>query len=69
MLYKGKANCIKHGEFEWQIFEGEKNQIIIGKDLKTKFVKKYNKELGLVIANCPVCGCDIEITNYKFDRN
>lgn len=69
MLYKEKAICKIHGEFEWQIFEKERNQFIIGKDLISKNVKHYDKKLGLVIANCPKCGCSIEITDYKFDKN
>lgn len=69
MLYRGKATCKLHGEFEWQIFEGKKNQFEMGKDFITKYVKTYDKDLGLVIANCPKCGNSIEITDYKFEKN
>ncbi len=68
MLYKGKAICRKHGEFEWQIVEIPKNKTVFGKDLISKNVKIYNKSLKLVIANCPECGCSIEITDYNFDE-
>ncbi len=68
MLYKGKAICENDGEFEWQIFQKEKNQFVFGKDLISKYVKSYDKKLGLVIANCPKCGCSIEITDYKFNK-
>ena len=63
MIYKGKAICKKHGEFEWQIVEKEK----IDKDLINKNVKDYCKDLKLIIANCPK-GCRVEINDYNFDE-
>lgn len=68
MLYKGKATCKRHGEFEWQIAESEKNKIIIGKDFISKNMKTYDKCLKIVIASCPECGVSIEITDYNFDK-
>ena len=67
MLYKGKATCKKHGEFEWQIVEPEKNKTIVSRNI-TKHVKTYDISQKLVIANCPECGCRIEITDYNFDK-
>lgn len=68
MLYNGKATCKKHGEFEWQIFESEKNKIMVGKGLISKNVKTYDKCLKIVIANCPECGASIEIAGYDFGK-
>ena len=68
MLYKGKAICKTHGEFEWQFFKCEKNKAIIGKDLGSKNVKLYNPDLKIVIANCPEGGNSIEIRDYNFDK-
>ncbi len=68
MLNKGKANCKKHGYFEQQIVDAEKNTFICGKDLISKNVKEYDKSRKLVITNCPECGCRIEITDYDFDK-
>lgn len=65
MLYKGKANCPKCGDFEWQIAEGEKGKFIGGFDFITKHIKTYDKKKKLVIANCPKCGASIEI-EYDF---
>lgn len=67
MLYKGKATCKEHGEFEWQIVEGEEKSFVIGKDLLTKYVKHYDKNIGLVIASCPQCGARIEIS-FEFNK-
>lgn len=67
MLYKGKAICKEHGEFEWQIFESEEGKVIFGKDFKTNYVKTYDKRLKIVITNCPKCGDSIEI-NYNFEK-
>ena len=63
MIYKGKATCKIHGEFEWQIVDNEK----IGKNSITKNVKDYDIDLKLIIANCPE-GCSVEIYNYNFDK-
>lgn len=68
MLYKGKAICKRHGEFEWQIVYGEKNKFVFGKDLISKNVKSYDKSQKIIIANCPKCGCSIDITDYDFDK-
>ena len=65
MLYKGKSNCPKCGEFEWQIASGEKEKVIVGFNFITKNVKSYDKKTKLVIANCPKCGASIE-TEYDF---
>lgn len=68
MLYKGIITCEEHGEFEWQIAEGLKNQIIIGKDLICKNVKSYDKKNQCIKSYCPVCAKTIEI-NYNFEKN
>lgn len=69
MVYKGEATCKKHGVFEWQIVEGEKNKVIIGINLISINVKTYDKKLKLVIATCPNCGCNIELTDFNFEQN
>lgn len=68
MQHQGKATCKKHGEFKWSFFELENNTAAFGRAVIDKNVKDHDRDKKLVIANCPICGASIVITDYNFDK-